>query len=65
MPAHATVYRVYSFDFVRRRVEAEFINAASDEQAIDIVEAGEFGHKCEIWHGRRLVAQIEAERRQA
>ena len=65
MSAQPIVYRVYSFDLARKRVDAEFINAATDDDAIAIVEAGEFGHKCEIWHERRLVAQIEAERRQA
>ena len=58
-------YRVYCFDLVRRAVGAEFIKAANDEQAIAIVEAGDFGSKCEIWHDRRLVAQLESERRQA
>lgn len=58
-------YRVYSFDLVRRAVDADFINAASDDDAIAIVEAGAFGTKCEIWDERRLVAQIEGERRQA
>ena len=65
MSGQPTVYRVYAFDLARRSVDAEFINATSDEDAIAIVEAGEFGHKCEIWQERRLVAQIEAERRHA
>ena len=59
------VYRVYSFDLPRKAVEAEFIKAANDEEAIAIVEAGDFGSKCEIWHERRLVAQLAGERRQA
>lgn len=58
-------YRVYSFDLIRKAVEAEFIKAANDEEAIAIVEAGEYGSKCEIWHERRLVAQLEGERRHA
>ena len=59
------IYRVYSFDLARQAVTADFIKAASDEEAIAAAEAGDFGHKCEIWHERRLVAQLEAERRQA
>jgi hypothetical protein len=52
-------YRVYCFDLARRLVTAEFITASSDEQAIAIVKEWAFS-KCEIWEGRRLVAQLEA-----
>jgi hypothetical protein len=58
-------YRVYSFDLSRRVVTAEFIKAPSDADAIAAVEGGDFGHKCEIWDERRLVAQLDGERRQA
>lgn len=58
-------YRVYSFDLARGAVTAEFIEAPTDEEAIAAVEGGDFGHKCEIWEERRLVAQLEGERRQA
>ena len=59
------VYRVYSFDLARKSVDADFIKAADDDAAIAAVEADGFGSKCEIWLGRRLVAQIDGERRQA
>lgn len=58
-------YRIYSFDLARKAVTADFIKAATDEEAIAIAEASDFGTKCELWDGRRLVAQIEGERRQA
>ena len=58
-------YRVYCFDDARKVVTADFIKAASDEEAIAKVEADGFGTKCEIWHGHRLVAQLEGQRRQA
>ena len=58
-------YRVYSFDLARNQVSADFINAATDEEAVAAALAAEFGQKCEIWDDRRLVAQLEGERRQA
>ena len=60
-----TTYRVYCFNAARRIVTADFILAGSDEEAIAKAEAKGFGTKCEIWDGRRLVAQLEEERRQA
>ena len=65
MSTPLNVYRVYSFDLARKSVAADFIKAADDDAAIAAVEADGFGHKCEIWLGRRLVAQIDGERRQA
>jgi hypothetical protein len=59
------IYRFYSFDLARNAVTADFIKAASDEEAIAKVEAAGFGSKCEIWDEKRLVAQLEAERRTA
>ena len=58
-------YRVYCFDAARHLVSADWIEAASDEEAIAKAEAMGFGDKCEIWDGKRLVAQLDAERRQA
>jgi hypothetical protein len=58
-------YRVYAFDLARKQVTADFMQAANDEEAVAAVGAGDFGSKCEIWDGKRLVAQLEGERRQA
>ena len=65
MSAPLNVYRVYSYDLARKTVAADFIKAADDDAAIAAVEAEGSASKCEIWLGRRLVAQIEGERRQA
>ena len=59
------IYRVYCFDTEPRAVSAEFVNAASDEEAISKTQESGFGSKCEIWDGKRLVAQLERERRKA
>jgi hypothetical protein len=59
------VYRVYCFDLSRKVVSADFINAANDDEAIAKAETRGFGTKCELWHDSRLVAQLDAERRQA
>jgi hypothetical protein len=58
-------YPVVCFDAVNKLVTADWIEAASDEEAVTIAQASDFGSKCELWQGRRLVAQLEAERRQA
>jgi hypothetical protein len=40
-------------------VTADFITAKDDAEAIAIAETSEFGSKCELWDGKRLVAQFE------
>lgn len=58
-------YRVYCLDDARHFVDANWIEAGSDEEAIAKAQAKGFGSKCEIWDGQRLVAQLEEARRQA
>ena len=58
-------YRAYCFDAALHVVRVDEIEAAADQEAIASAEATGFGDKCEIWLGDRLVAQLEAERRQA
>jgi len=58
-------YRVYCFDSLRRILTADWLEADSDEDAIAKAQAAGFGSKCEIWEGKRLVAQLEEERLQA
>jgi len=65
MPERAKTYKVYCYDIARTVVTADFITAATDEEAIATVRAAGFGTKCEIWDGRRLVAQLEEQRLQA
>lgn len=65
MSAVPKTYRVYTFDLDRKNVSADFLTAMDDEQAIARLHATGFGTKCELWHEDRLVAQLEAERRQA
>ena len=56
-------YRVYCFDAARHVVSVDEIAAADDADAIARAQAAQFGDKCEVWDGKRLVAQLEAERR--
>ena len=58
-------YRVYSYDVGRKIVTADFIKAADDADAIAMAQAADFVGKRELWDGRRMVAQIDGERRQA
>ena len=61
----AKTYRIYCYDAAENSVSADEIHASSDEEVIAHVEAEGFGSRCEIWDGDRLVAQLNAERRQA
>lgn len=65
MSSSPKTYRIYSFDVVRKAVTADFIKASSDEEAIAKAETAAFGTKCELWHEDRMIAQLDAERRQA
>ena len=58
-------YRVYCYDAAHKVVTADWLKAASDEEAIALAHARGFGSKCEIWDGKRMVAQLEEERRSA
>ena len=60
-----TTYRVYCYDGAHKIVTADWLEAASDEEAIAKATAAGFGSKCEIWDGKRLVAALEEERRTA
>ncbi|NUQ18314.1 MAG: hypothetical protein HOP95_07660 [Sphingomonas sp.] len=65
MSAPLKIYRIYSYDVGRKIVTADFIKAADDAGAIATAEAADFAGKRELWDGRRMVAQIDGERRQA
>ena len=65
MSSPQKTYRVYCFDSRLKLVTAEEIRASSDEEAIVVAQASGFGSKCEIWLGRRLVAEFEGARREA
>lgn len=58
-------YRVYCFGALHKIVTADWIEAADDEAAIARAQESGFGSKCEVWDGRRLVAQLGGERQQA
>jgi hypothetical protein len=65
MSAPRKTYRVYCYDGVYKAVSVELIQASTDEEAIAQAEAAGFGSKCEIWDGRRLVAQLGGLQQQA
>jgi hypothetical protein len=58
MSSHLKTYRVYCYDSRMNTVSSDLIEAASDADAIAQAEAAGFGSKCEIWQGKRLVAQL-------
>ena len=65
MPSPNKIYRVYCYDAQMNVLTGDLVEAASDAEAIAMVEADGMPSKCEIWDGDRLVAQLAAERRQA
>ena len=65
MSSGQKTYRVYCYDAARREISVDEIKAASDAEVIAQAEAAGFGSMCEIWDGRRLVARLESQRRQA
>jgi hypothetical protein len=65
MSSPLKTYRVYCFDALHKIVTADWLEAEDDEAAIAKAQERGFGSKCELWEGRRLVAQLDAERKQA
>lgn len=65
MSAPRKTYRISCYHAANQMVAAELIEAATDEEAIAMIESGCAGTVVEIWQDRRLVARLEAERRQA
>jgi hypothetical protein len=59
------LYRAYFFDAKQRVLTADWVECDTDEEAIAKARQSGFASKCEIWDGDRMVAQLEAERRQA
>jgi hypothetical protein len=57
-------YRIYGYDGARRIVTSDWIEASSDEDAIEQAKALGFT-KCELWDSDRLIAEIEDEHRAA
>jgi hypothetical protein len=58
-------YRIYCFDANRHILSVDEIDVTGDEDAISQAHARDFGTMCEVWDERRLVAQLEAARREA
>ena len=65
MSTPPTSYRIYCFDAARGIVSADWLAATDDHDAIARTEVMDFGCKCEIWEGKRLVAQLDGARLQA
>jgi hypothetical protein len=55
-------YRLYCLDSAGRIALAEWLDASSDEDAIQQVKVLKDGaRKCELWQHNRLVAQISGQ----
>jgi hypothetical protein len=55
-------YRVYCLDGANKVASAEWIEAANDAAAINVVREQWDGHKCEIWEQQRLVGTVDMRR---
>ena len=54
-----TTYRLFCMDWFGKIMGVETIDAASDEEAVEIAREMDLGIKCEVWDRQRLVARIE------
>jgi hypothetical protein len=57
-------YRLYCLDGANKVSSGDWIEAADDEAAVEIAKETHEGYECELWQGKRLVAQLDL-RRQA
>jgi hypothetical protein len=55
-------YRLYSLDGVNKVASGEWIEAESDQDAIEAAKAKFADGHCEIWEGPRFVARLERPR---
>ena len=58
-------YRVYCYDGAGKLWVADWIEAASDEQALAEARTMKVAVKCEVWERDRLVGTIETPREPA
>jgi hypothetical protein len=55
-------YRVYCIDGADKIASSDWVEAADDEAAAELVRKRHDGFKCELWQGTRLVARIDLRR---
>jgi hypothetical protein len=65
MPEPTKSYRIYCYDAARNVVSADWLEALDDQAAIAAAHVAGFGSQCEIWDGKRLVAELRQDRRTA
>ena len=51
-------YRVYCIDGSGSITSAHWLEAGDDDEAIALAEDANFGMKCEVWDGDRLVGKV-------
>lgn len=54
-------YRLYAIDGAGKIHSAEWLQADSDEQAIEAVQQRDRSSKYELWQGGRLIAAVPRE----
>ena len=52
-------YRLYCLDGVNKVESAQWIEAESDDAAIEVAKEEHDGYECELWQGKRLVACLD------
>ena len=61
--AKVTGYRLYGLDGAHKVASGDWIDADSDEAAIEAANNIFRGSECEIWQGTRLVARLDLRRK--
>ena len=54
-----TSYRLYSIDGAGKIVGAQWLDAPSDHEAVDVARTLNIANKCEVWNRTKLVRCIE------
>ncbi|MEO7278228.1 MAG: hypothetical protein ABIW33_09430 [Sphingomicrobium sp.] len=54
-------YRVYRLDGTGRIAAGDWIDAASDDEALRAARETRASGRIELWHGKRLVARIDSD----
>jgi hypothetical protein len=55
-----TSYRLYSVDVAGKIIGAQWLDASSDIEAIDLAKGLNMASNCELWNHTKFVQSIEA-----
>ena len=54
-----TAYRLYCLGDRDEIIASHWVKAPTDEEALEMVKKEHPNSRCELWHGKRLIAEVE------